>query len=62
MTTMAVMEGKHSELMSGLWTMAVYQLNILMDTIYRRWVGGWGSCTLCNYSLCFMVSSAVHFH
>ena len=29
---------------------------------YLQEVGGWGSCTLCNYSLCFMVSSAVHFH
>ena len=60
MATMVVMEGRHSELISGLWTMAVYQLNILMDTIYRRWVGGVHVHYI--FSLCFMVSSAVHFH
>ena len=45
MATMAVMEGRHSDLMSGLWTMGVYTLKIFMDSIYNRWVGG-AQCTL----------------
>ena len=45
MAIMAVMEGRHSDLLSGLWTMSVYPLKIFIDSIYNRWVGG-AQCTL----------------
>ena len=54
MVTMAVMEGRHSNLISGSWTMSVYLLNILMDIICRRWVGG-AQYRLCNQFVYTMV-------
>ena len=40
MATMPVMGGRRSDLMSGLWTIIVYPLKILMDIFNAsEWVG-----------------------